>query len=438
MHHIKVSLPPVDPETANYYHAHELKEKIKALEEIGRRKGAVDYKASVLIALIMFVQLMKKYGGNCLVTNITRPIFGLGFSINSDSDKSQIRTFGVYQKLGESLAECIRRGVQVICIYVELEFGDTPVEHINMLIYRPFKRIIERFEPHGSTYPNSIGDNVSFNQQLKQLWEVDLNQWIGDVHYRPPHMICPHYEGFQSIEENIKMLASEGGGFCNMWSIFIAEMILMNPRKSTDDILEEVFLITKKDPMYLRSVIRGYVIEAEKGVDSLIKTMGEKGFSFAEWNIFTQTIGLHYDDLNEWFLNSIFSINKYNYDQPNYTPLPKTPTNNKNTKYELMETYYNKMKGVTFSEIETMYDIYSEHFPFYGRKEYQDIAIKNLFRELAIKKLLESLIDGKPNFSSNGENSITDIDIILEQELHKKKGGYKYGMWHGGRNKPLI
>jgi hypothetical protein len=49
-----------------------IEEKVKELEELGRKKGAVSYDASTLVSDIAFVNLMKKYGGRCIVNNIMR------------------------------------------------------------------------------------------------------------------------------------------------------------------------------------------------------------------------------------------------------------------------------------------------------------------------------------------------------------------------------
>ena len=73
------------------------------------------------------------------------------------------------------MKKCIDRGVSVICIDLSLEFGASYSGHANILIYRPFERTVERFEPHGATYGNSPKEDSSINSQSAELFEEKLN-----------------------------------------------------------------------------------------------------------------------------------------------------------------------------------------------------------------------------------------------------------------------
>ena len=74
-----------------------------------------------------------------------------------------------------------------------------------MLIYRPFERIIERFEPHGKVFGNSIKDDNSINNQLKELFQIKLNEYTyWPIRYIPPIEICHYAKGFQSLEAKLK------------------------------------------------------------------------------------------------------------------------------------------------------------------------------------------------------------------------------------------
>lgn len=63
----------------------------------------------------------------------------------------------------------------------------------------------------------------------------------------------------------------EGGEFCVMWSLYVMEMVLYNPDKSTLQIIEKVMDITKEDPQYLANIIRGYVVGVEKTLNETLK-----------------------------------------------------------------------------------------------------------------------------------------------------------------------
>jgi len=99
--------------------------------------------------------------------------------------------------------------------------------------------------------------------------------------YISPDQICPNPRGFQALEGSIQGLKEEGGGFCGMWSLFVLELIFINPTKPTKEIIKEAFAITKEDPQYLKNVIRGYVLKTERLLNDYIKKIdANDGFSF--------------------------------------------------------------------------------------------------------------------------------------------------------------
>jgi len=384
-----------------------IEEKVKELEALGAKKGAVSYDASTLITDIAFVNLLKKYGGKCIVNNIMKgSSIDLGIDINNNPSKSDMRFPIHIKRLGEKLVDCIKRGVKLICIPLSLKFGNSHTGHANMLVYRPFKRVVERFEPHGQAFGNSMVDNASFNKQLRQLWETDLKPYIGDVRFREPDEICPNPKGFQSLEGQLKGLASEGGGFCSMWSFFLAEMTFINPDKSTKAIIEEVFEITAKDPAYLKSVIRGYVIEVEQGLDELLKVMGKSGFSFGGKGInrpFLRLAGSA-GEFETWILSVAFDSGKYSEAPPQFEPLPDVVLKDKSDEQKLKETYTNKISSLTIKQLNNIYGLYGLR-GHTGKKEH----ISNL--------LITSLFDGK--MAKYGATGLEDLDVILEEQLYK-------------------
>lgn len=257
-----------------------IKDKLLTLKQMGEQKGIVAYDPTTTISTIAFFALMKKYESRCIVHGIAisaRP----GVSTVTAED---IHQPSVYSKLGILLKNCVQRGADVVCILTTIEFEDGN-DHINMLIYRPLQKIVERFEPHGSgdtlnEFDNAHNMNNSINQRLKTLWEKNLTKWIGKVAYIPSNDICPRIRGLQALENELEYIDKEGGGFCAMWSVFMAEMVILNPEKTTKTILDEIFAITKSDPFFVKSVIRGFVIEIEHELDSLLKKIGKVGFTY--------------------------------------------------------------------------------------------------------------------------------------------------------------
>jgi hypothetical protein len=389
-----------------------IEEKVRELERVGAERGAVSYNASVLVTDIAFVNLLKKYGGKCIVNNVmVREDSGVDLGIDLNSNKAYSTIFDPREdrvdKLGEKLRDCVKRGVKLICIPLSLQFGKGSAGHANMLVYRPFKRVVERFEPHGQALGNSMVDNSSFNSQLRDLFEVRLKPYLGDVRFVDPAEICPNPRGFQALEGSLERLASEGGGFCSMWSFFLAEMTFINPDKSTKEIIEEVFEITAKEPSYLKSVIRGYVIEIETGLDELLKTMGTNGFSFKGTGInspFLKMAG-KMGEFQAWILQTAFDSRKYSEAPPQYEPLPDVQLRDKSDEEKLKDTFRNKIKHLTKDQINNIYGVYG-------------LKGKTGKKDDIINMLINALFDGR--LSKWGATGLDDLDVILEEKLYEK------------------
>jgi len=393
-----------------------IEEKVKELEKLGREEGAVSYDADAVLANIAFVNLMKKYNSKCIIANVDttyskgRP----GIVVNSSLVQSTTMDAGLHQRLGEALKNCIDRGVQLINIPLALFFGKKDGGHANMLVYRPFQRLIERFEPHGRQYGNSEKGNDSINKQLKKLFEVYLTPYIGEVTFRDPEDICPNPKGFQSLESSLKGEKEEGLGFCSMWSIFLTEMTMLNPLKSTKEIIDEVMDLTKREPAYLKSIIRGYVLEVEKGLDALVKLMGRPGFRMKDRRSTMDVYELK-NKLDQWLIDAIFDTGKFADAPPEYQPLPGVLPKIKSDQDAQIEIYRKKLNPLTKAEVDNVYGIFGAKSPKVPKAE-------------AIKLLVGWIENG----TARGTTGLKDIDVILAEELHKKIPPYKFGMSQDG------
>lgn len=196
-------------------------------------------------------------------------------------------------------------------IAIPLNFHTTASGHSNMLIFRPDEKTIERFEPHGQKF--KLGqDNQDdiLNEVLKTMFEKKMKPYLKKYtpKYIPPNEICAYEKGFQALENEIEKLENEGGGYCNLWSIFFLELIFLNPNLSTGEVLKKALDITNQDPQYIKNLIRGYVKKTEKVVDTYIKRIDETdGFSYEDeakekTNIMSKK-NIILDDLLKYYLN---------------------------------------------------------------------------------------------------------------------------------------
>jgi hypothetical protein len=221
--------------------------------------------------------LMKKYKSRCVIPG------HLEFKHNGSNG---VLTYIVRDKIkkakaiGDDLVECIDSRVPAVFIPLTILEGRS-MGHANMLIYRPFLNIVERFEPaHQRKESNS-----SLNADLNWLFQSTLKSRLGahtpEFHYPQAEMNdaltklkLPHPRGLQFLEQDAPgKKKEESEGYCQMWSLFIMECILIAPEKPTKDIIQECYDISNGDPQYLRDLIRGYV---ENMNNEIQKSMGMK------------------------------------------------------------------------------------------------------------------------------------------------------------------
>ena len=118
-----------------------------------------------------------------------------------------------------------------------------------------------------------------------------------------------------------------------MWSLFVMEMVLNNPDKSTLQIIEKVMDITKKDPQYLSNIIRGYVVGVEKLLDETFKFLKQNGFSYSALKSRATRSkvmkDVKDDMITAFILDTIFETEKEQREKKQYKPLPPKKTERK-------------------------------------------------------------------------------------------------------------
>tara|TARA_R110002167_G_scaffold365806_1_gene591484 strand:+ start:182 stop:1669 length:1488 start_codon:yes stop_codon:yes gene_type:complete len=367
--------------------------KLNDLEKIGKEKGAVFYTPQNNIINLGYISIMTKFKGECVPSYKKGDTLIIGLKINSDEKKTYKPQ---YDSIGKEIAKCIKRNISVICIYLLLAFGDSTVGHANLLIYRPFERVVERFDPHGKAFANSIKQDASVNKQLKHIFANELIQYTnGIVRYYPPSEICPYNKGFQSLETSIKGLDIEGGGFCVMWSFFMLEMVLNNPTKSTKEIIEKIMEITKQDPQFLKNTIRGYVVGIEQSISKLLNIIKKGSFSYET----TDGKTLNPDELVfKFYIDMMFKIDQDVRESKSFNTLPKELTNQMGDAFDKLLKLRLSKEGLNV---------------MLNKLEEYDSKIKIKFPE-------ETPIDGRIDYIIKKYPPKRIIDEIEEYKYHKK------------------
>lgn len=276
--------PPIIPKNIENK-LDKIKNLMRDVEKEGKR-GAVVYDASSFLQIVVYIGLLIKYDRKCVILDEDLRKLTIGTSARAEVSK---KTLSKAETIANDLLDCIERGEKLIAIPLRLEGGTgwKSSGHANMLIYRPYLKTIERFEPHGQRTGtrDSEKDNEGWNSILKQLFEVKMKPYLKEFtpKFITPNEICPVIKGFQSLEGMIKGLTKEDGGFCGMWSAFALELMFLNPELTTKEILEIAFDIVKdgrkedkEQGQYLKDVIRGYVLQSEKIINDFINSIDNK------------------------------------------------------------------------------------------------------------------------------------------------------------------
>jgi hypothetical protein len=222
-------------------------------------------------SFFMYIHLIRKYANYCPIYD-NHKHFTAGI-INYLSDRHELQ---YPPSLAEQLLSCIHRGSELIVIPLTFRSrsvhdptkkdsdSDESGAHINILIFRPFKRVVERYEPHGGEFRGKKywGEDIDFriNEKVQSLFENNLQRVLREYTpvYKRPWEICPT-KGFQHFEGKKERLENESG-FCAIWSMFMMEAVLMNPTMNTSDIIQQCMnKVSDNDrPDYFKSIIRGY------------------------------------------------------------------------------------------------------------------------------------------------------------------------------------
>ena len=267
-----------------------------------------------IVDTFFYLYLFNKYKHNCFIRYKTSPeaiVLGLELLIKEKKD-STIEEYNNYEKhlrqIAMQLTNCINKGLPTIIIPLYLKLPN--LGHANLLIYRQKNNVIEHFEPHGSRFRTPTKNMKYINKKLDEFISI-LNTELpqqSQVQLVRANDVCPIFDGFQVLEEKstIPKLEIQGKGYCAAWSMFFTELSLKNPNYSSNELINIIYdklnkLSEKDRNNYLRQIIVGYV--------NLINDKINKYFSIILGkNITTETIAKNLKNIDETYLNFVFSM----------------------------------------------------------------------------------------------------------------------------------
>ena len=306
-----------------------IERKIVQLQLEGAKYGfGVDYVGFNLIGRIMYLNILAKYENNCAIAEIKTKdsrnydIFETGITLNINMTVSPPY---IADKLSRNIEECIDRGSEIIIVPLHVRYNEKTLGHANVLIVRPKFKTVEHFEPNGEKGTNEWNEDV-FERVVRDLVN-QLNIKNEKYKYLLPKDVCPI--GLQELESMYKppsYTKYEGPGFCGVWSLFIMELVLMNPHLTTkqvnDQALDQIPEGSFNDKArYLKEIIRGYV----KGVEATLNEMLPDSFTYrtAAKQIFDND--RNYDYLRKYAVTTLFKINTSKRSGVLAPPLPVAP-----------------------------------------------------------------------------------------------------------------
>lgn len=135
----------------------------------------------------------------------------------------------------------------VFPIYIRVKDG---VAHGNLGLYDAASESLARFEPNGCQGANAYGGLDDHLARLFREHGVPVDR------YRDPADFCG-YPSFQSLEGATASAPDDPIGFCGMWVLWFADLRLLNPDVSLDE-LACGLVRTLNGPRALRAMIRDY------------------------------------------------------------------------------------------------------------------------------------------------------------------------------------
>jgi hypothetical protein len=239
--------------------------------EISLRKGfpkeATDYNADEFVFLIGQMYLLAKYGGKCIIAEPVRVVLKLkGAEIDSadpfeEPERSYSAEFAVeFASLNQQLKACFDKHATVIFMELQIDIEilyEKTKKHSNLLIYRPYKKTVERYEPHGYAWDNNYADNL-VDEKVAHLFESSLDLGRFTPVYKPAYLLNSRFGlGMQMLQSSSDSNDTKKG-YCQVWSLFMMETVLMNPIQNTVDIVNACFRFVDNDPQLALDLIRDY------------------------------------------------------------------------------------------------------------------------------------------------------------------------------------
>ena len=263
---------------------------------------------------MFYMYLFNKYGNSCIIDenppcdklpdicervgDMVLKVYGFEYEKPSSVDKVKWNAYQKYLRdYAKKIHKCLKHKKMVV-VPVRLHWPGSGTyrndaqggSHANLLVVRKTNHTVEVVEPHGSKLgtneprmdPYKAYSNVvaMINKTLPKNSEK-YNIVFSDE-------VCPYLSGIQSLEGYANIFKDsnvEGGGYCSIWSMFTAEMILSNPDMTTREIMQILLDMLYKNTGYFSHTynakvnVGNYLLLVARGYATFITKKVEQYFS---------------------------------------------------------------------------------------------------------------------------------------------------------------
>lgn len=237
------------------------------------------FTGSVLDLIVGFKYLVKKYPDSATILHnntkynddIQRYFQKVGIQDNPHQHLIHFEIRWVYQQLflppkfETILADIIRSNRHkyiIIPIGIILSNGN----HSNGLFINLEEQLIERFEPHGSSYPSQFNYNPDLlddilNRKLTMIMR-SIYQSNQQTHFRyhRPRDYLPKigFQTFESVEINVNKNIGDPNGFCTLWTIWYFDYRLKYSQRKSHNVVKNLINQIRINNFSFRTIMRNY------------------------------------------------------------------------------------------------------------------------------------------------------------------------------------
>lgn len=248
----------------------------------GETLSICTFTGSTLDVLLGLLYLLEKHDKSCSTLssdfienkNIYDFYKSIGVLMNSRSEFLNFEIVWINNKLYlidkffDNIKKCINNNAELIIIPLGIEMKEG--SHANYIIYDVKNKIIERFEPHGSTTPPGLNYNPEL---LDSILFSRFNDFDDNLVYLKPKDYLPKI-GFQLLDifESKKKKIGDPAGFCALWAIWYVDMRLTYSDISPQKLVNKLIKSIKSNNISVKNMIRNYAVNIIKIRDDILSS----------------------------------------------------------------------------------------------------------------------------------------------------------------------